>query len=167
MRDFVMSNVPFPKRILFGYRGNVRKLHEQGLGRFSEDEIRSFRSGIWESVNAFMEESRRYASAEGCFWVLGGYEPTEADTTVYGFVVSVLVVDPRPRRCMDHASYGHASNVVPISIVTCRLVACLRGQCPVSVRCEGRKHQMVVAPSSKVFSPRIWRGCRSPTWFVS
>jgi hypothetical protein len=102
MRDFVMSNVLFPKRILFAYRGNVRKLHEQGMGRFSEDEICSFRWGIWESVNAFPEESRRYASAEGCFWVLGGYEPTEADTTVCGFVVSVLVGSPakkmyRPR----------------------------------------------------------------------
>jgi hypothetical protein len=99
MRDYSMAKVPFPQRAIYGYlgyRGNIRKLHDQGTGRFSDDEIRAFRKEIWESVNAILEDSRRVAKEDECFWVLGGQRPTEADATVYGFAVSTLVADSGP-----------------------------------------------------------------------
>lgn len=43
-----------------------------------------------------LEESRRSAKPGECFWVLGSNEPTEADATVFGFVISVLVCDAGP-----------------------------------------------------------------------
>ena len=42
-------------------------------------------------------ESRRKAMGAGrggeCFWCLGGEEPTECDTTLFGFVCSALIAD--------------------------------------------------------------------------
>jgi hypothetical protein len=100
MRDYAMAGVPFPQRYFFGYmayRGNVKKLQDQGTGRFSADEISTFRRDIWEAVNGLLEESRRLAREGKCFWVLGGSEPTEADATMYGFAVSALVADAGPK----------------------------------------------------------------------
>jgi hypothetical protein len=99
MRDYSMAKAPFPQRAILGYlgyRANVRKLHDQGTGRFSENEIRAFRREIWESVNAILEEARKSVSPDECFWVLGGVNPTEADATVYGFIVSTLVANAGP-----------------------------------------------------------------------
>jgi hypothetical protein len=99
MRDYSMAKLPLPRRAILGYlgyRANVRKLHDQGTGRFSEDEIRAFRREIWESVNALLEESRKSVNPDECFWVLGGAKPTEADATVYGFIVSTLVANAGP-----------------------------------------------------------------------
>jgi hypothetical protein len=99
MRDYSMAKVPLPRRAILGYlgyRANVRKLHDQGTGRFSEDEIHAFRREIWESVNALLEESRKSVNPDECFWVLGGAKPTEADATVYGFIVSTLVANAGP-----------------------------------------------------------------------
>jgi len=99
MRDFVMANIPWPMRVVVGnlaYRGNVRKLNDQGMGRFSDDEIRGFRREIWESVNAFLDDGRKKARGEECWWVLGGEKPTDADATVYGYVVSALVAEAGP-----------------------------------------------------------------------
>jgi hypothetical protein len=103
MRDYAMAGVPFPLRTFFGYmayRGNVRKLQDQGTGRFSDDEVRDFRRDIWEAVNGLLEDSRRKAgedkSSGNCFWVLGGSEPTEADATMFGFAVSALMADAAP-----------------------------------------------------------------------
>lgn len=100
MRDYTMGQLPFPMRAIFGYmahRGILRTLHGQGTGRFSDEEVCAFRNEIWESVNAFLEESRRRATPNECFWVLGGTQPTEADATVYGFIVSALVADASPK----------------------------------------------------------------------
>lgn len=99
MRDYTMAKVPFPQRTIYGYLGFrdiVRKLHDQGTSRFSDAEIHAFRREIWESVNAFLEDSRRSATTDRCFWVLGADEPTEADATVYGFIVSTLIADAGP-----------------------------------------------------------------------
>jgi hypothetical protein len=52
---------------------------------------------IWDGVSGVLEESRRGANSEDCFWVLGGEGPTEADSTVFGFVVSTLVCDAAPQ----------------------------------------------------------------------
>lgn len=99
MRDHVLCSIPYPLRIVIGnlvYRANVRKMYEQGCGRFSDAEVRAFVREIWDGVNGLLGESRRTAKGEGCFWVLGGPEPTEADATVFGFVVSTLVCDAAP-----------------------------------------------------------------------
>jgi hypothetical protein len=100
MRNYAMVQLPFPMKAVFGYmayRGILRTLHGQGTGRFSDDEICAFRKEIWESINAYLEESRRQATPNECFWVLGGAKPTEADATVYGFIVSALVADASPK----------------------------------------------------------------------
>lgn len=99
MRDYSMAKLPLPQRLAAGqqaYHANVQKLHDQGTGRFSDDEIHHFRKEIWESVNAFLEDSQKKTSADECFWVLGGHSPTEADATVYGFIVSTLVAESGP-----------------------------------------------------------------------
>ncbi|KAH5636355.1 thioredoxin-like fold-containing protein [Parastagonospora nodorum] len=99
MRDYSMAQLPFPQRYIFGYmayRAILRTLHGQGTGRLSAEEVHSFRKEIWESVTAILEESRRRAAPSECFWVLGGKKPTEADTTVFGFIISSLVATAGP-----------------------------------------------------------------------
>jgi hypothetical protein len=99
MRDHVLGSIPYPLRIVIGmlaYRGNVKKLHDQGAGRFSDAEIRGFIREIWEGVNGMLVESRRKVKDGECFWMLGGAEPTEADATLFGFVTSTLVCKAGP-----------------------------------------------------------------------
>ncbi|KAF2188663.1 hypothetical protein K469DRAFT_565914 [Zopfia rhizophila CBS 207.26] len=99
MRDHVLWQIPYPLRIIIGllaYRGTVRKLHDQGTGRFSNSEIRAFIKEIWEGINGILVESKRKSRDKECFWLLGRAEPTEADASVFGFVVSVLVCDAGP-----------------------------------------------------------------------
>ena len=99
MRDFNLAALPYPLRVIIGYkvyRGAVQKLHDQGMSRFSNEEIHSFRVEIWEAVNGMLEDSRSKARTDECFWILGGKEPTEADATVFGFVVSTMMADAGP-----------------------------------------------------------------------
>lgn len=100
MRDHAMSKLPYPARIVAGilaYRGIIQRLHEQGTGRFSDAEITAFTEEVWESVNGLLEASLEKQQEKGdCFWVLGGTGPSEADTTVFGFVVANLVSDSAP-----------------------------------------------------------------------
>ncbi|PSN69519.1 hypothetical protein BS50DRAFT_572639 [Corynespora cassiicola Philippines] len=99
MRDHTLWAIPYPLRIIIGllaYRGNVRKLHDQGAGRFSEAELGRFIHEIWQSINGMLEESKKNIKDPECFWLLGGQQATEADATVFGFVVSVLVCDAGP-----------------------------------------------------------------------
>jgi glutathione S-transferase len=99
MRDHVLHSVPYPVRVVVGllaYRGNVKKLHDQGTGRFSDSEIRGFIEDVWRGIDGILEDSRRMKEKDQCYWVLGGDEPTEADATLFGFVVSVLVCSAGP-----------------------------------------------------------------------
>ncbi|KAG9191988.1 hypothetical protein G6011_10722 [Alternaria panax] len=99
MRDYVLARLPFPQRTFFGYlayRAILRKLQDQGTGRFSNEEIRHFRKDIWETLNGLLEDSRRSANDSNCFWVLGGHQPTEADAALFGFTLSSLVADAAP-----------------------------------------------------------------------
>jgi len=94
MRDHVLWSLPYPVRVLVGllvYRNNAATLHGQGTGRYSADEIAAFRAEIWERVAALLVKAKRDTPSEGVFWALGGAEPTEADTTLFGFIVSVLI----------------------------------------------------------------------------
>lgn len=94
MRDYVLGAIPYPLRIavgLFVYRRATATLHGQGTGRFTDDELRASKSEIWESIDGLLRASRGASAGDGPFWVLGGEEPTEADATLFGFVVSVLI----------------------------------------------------------------------------
>ncbi|GAD97832.1 conserved hypothetical protein [Paecilomyces variotii No. 5] len=104
MRDHVLSALTFPARWVVGlliYRGMTQTLHGQGTGRYTADEIRIFRSEIWEAINGLLISSRARATVNGFprdqpFWVLEGESPTEADATLFGFIVSVLVCTACP-----------------------------------------------------------------------
>ena len=102
MRSNILAALPYPIQIIVGllaYRGVMRTLNGQGTARFSAEEIRAFRRQIWEDVNALLVASRAKAKKaaddddEGTFWVLGGEGPSEADATVFGFVVSAMVCE--------------------------------------------------------------------------
>jgi hypothetical protein len=94
MRDHILSALPHLIRVLVGlviYRSSSKTLHGQGTSRYTPDEIRAFRREIWESINGILVSSEARTSSDGLFWVLGGEQPTEADATLFGFIVSVLV----------------------------------------------------------------------------
>lgn len=100
MRDYAMGKLPYPARAIAGtlaYRGIVQRLYEQGTGRFSDAEIAVIAKEVWEAVDGLLGASlEKQPEKDECFWVLGGKEPSEADTSVFGFVVANLVSDSAP-----------------------------------------------------------------------
>ncbi len=97
MRSSVLSELPYPVQLCVGllaYHKNMRTLYGQGTGRFTEGEIDSFKWQVWKSIDALLIASKEtHGSTAGgkVFWVLGGNGPSEADTTLYGFIASALV----------------------------------------------------------------------------
>ncbi len=101
MRDHVLWAVPWLMRVVVGYmiyRKSSAMLNGQGTGRYDPAEIAAFRRDIWDSVNGLLAASKEAAGRRkggddhhDPFWVLGGEEPTEADMTVFSFIVSVLI----------------------------------------------------------------------------
>ncbi|GES58585.1 glutathione S-transferase [Aspergillus terreus] len=94
MRDHVLSSLPYPVRVVVGlliYRNMAPVLHGQGTGRHTRDESIAFRREIWESINDLLVASRAARTDDEPFWILAGSEPTEADCTVFGFIVSVML----------------------------------------------------------------------------
>lgn len=102
MRDYALGAVPYFVRVVVGmliHRTTVQTLYGQGTGRYSADETQEFRVEAWNAVNDLLVASKakktqrqgQQGEADQPFWVLGGEEPTEADTTVFGFVISALV----------------------------------------------------------------------------
>lgn len=92
MVEGVLGIVPWFLRWFVGilaYRKNVRTLAGQGTGLLSGEEIAYFRAEAWEAVDAMLTEARTVSREP--FWVLGGDEPTEADATLYGFIIGSLV----------------------------------------------------------------------------
>ena len=86
--------MPYPIRIVVGtmvFRQITTTLKGQGTGRFSLAEISDFRKQIWAQVNTLLDGVKKKSSEEGPFWAMGGSQPTEVDTTVFGFIVSGLV----------------------------------------------------------------------------
>ncbi|KAI0133686.1 hypothetical protein BJ170DRAFT_690070 [Xylariales sp. AK1849] len=102
MRDHIFQALPYPVRVVVGmmaYRGTIATLHGQGTGRYTPEEISGFRREIWEATNDLLVAARPKsgnADAGKPFWVFGGEKPTEADTTLFGFIVSVLVCTAGP-----------------------------------------------------------------------
>ncbi|KAL3468206.1 hypothetical protein BJX64DRAFT_283085 [Aspergillus heterothallicus] len=105
MRDHALSAIPYAIRIIVGlliYRGTVQTLHGQGTGRYTEEEIQEFRIEAWNAVNDLLVASKAKANGHGSdgkgpFWILGVDQPTEADATLFGFVVSGLVSTAGPK----------------------------------------------------------------------
>lgn len=103
MRDHALSPIPWPMRVLVGqivYRNHKAMLYGQGTLRLSDGEIRAAKMEIWDSINGVLVSVRssRDAGSSGDaisktrpFWFLGGDEPTEVDTTLFGMIVSVLL----------------------------------------------------------------------------
>ena len=97
MRPKVLAALPYPVQVLVGqlaYRKMSATLYGQGTGRFTAEEITKFKKEVWKSVNALLMASSRKSGSRGpngIFFVLGGNGPTEADTTLFGFIVSGLV----------------------------------------------------------------------------
>ena len=96
-RDEVLGALPWLVRVFVGnlvYRKINCALYGQGAGRFSDDQAKDFREGVWMRLDALLRESRKRRKGMGeeeCFWCLGGEEPTECDTSVFGAVCAVLV----------------------------------------------------------------------------
>lgn len=93
MRSAILWSMPYPLQIIVGllvYRQMNSTLWGQGTGRYTPEERSNFRLEIWQSIETLLGESRRGSSGDGPFWVLGGASPTEADTTVFGFIASDL-----------------------------------------------------------------------------
>lgn len=99
MRDYSLSKTSMPLRYMVGllaHRSIVKRLFEQGTGRFSDEEVHAFRKDIWAGMNGILEDSLRNAKEKNCFWVLGGNSPSEADATMYGFAISALISPAGP-----------------------------------------------------------------------
>ncbi|KAI1118194.1 hypothetical protein F5Y14DRAFT_255659 [Nemania sp. NC0429] len=118
MRDHVLWPISWPLRVLVGaiiHRNMVATLHGQGTGRFDADEIAAFRREIWSSFADLLLESRAKQARtadddddddEGRpFWVLGHPEPTDADATLFGFIVSTLLATAGPGSQADVKSF--------------------------------------------------------------
>lgn len=112
----MLAAVPWPVRGVVGWmarRAVVRTLDGQGTGRLSDDEVAAFKEEVWDAVEALLEEAKGASAAAGDgkgrgkkgrkstggeddgegmpFWALGGEEPSEADATLFGFIVGGLV----------------------------------------------------------------------------
>ncbi|KAL8989401.1 MAG: hypothetical protein Q9169_008369 [Polycauliona sp. 2 TL-2023] len=102
MRDKALSALTLPIRFLVGqiaYRKMSTTLYGQGTGRLTPKEITLLKTEIWEHINALLtasSQSRDPGAPDGMFFVLGGSQPTEADTSLFGFVASGLVCDAAP-----------------------------------------------------------------------
>lgn len=59
-------------------------LHGQGTGRYTPAEVTALREEGWESLESIL------AAKPGQLWVLDGEGPTEADASLYGFLVSAM-----------------------------------------------------------------------------
>ncbi|KAG8163561.1 hypothetical protein KVR01_006858 [Diaporthe batatas] len=108
MRDHALSSIPWPMRVLVGqmvYRSHKAMLYGQGTLRLSDEEVRTAKTEIWDTINGVLVAVRSSqdagppgdaASRNRPFWFLGGDEPTEVDTTLFGMIVSVLSATAGP-----------------------------------------------------------------------
>ncbi|KAJ4164848.1 hypothetical protein LMH87_006503 [Akanthomyces muscarius] len=102
MVENMLAAVPWPVRAVVGWmaqRATVRTLHGQGTGRLSDDEVLMFKEEVWEGVEALLAEAKKKRTTGGDdapFWVLGEEEPSEADATLFGFIIGGLVSTAAP-----------------------------------------------------------------------
>ncbi|KAK1455023.1 hypothetical protein CMEL01_03783 [Colletotrichum melonis] len=83
-------------------RGYVNsQLWFQGVGRYSDEEVKTFATDVVMSLNGFCETSLSKLSLDSResrepFWILGGQRPSEADFIVYGNLATVLGTTVNP-----------------------------------------------------------------------
>lgn len=96
MRTNMLASVPWPIQRAVGwmvYNKINATLQGQGTGRLTDDEVTAFKEEVWENVNGLVTEAKQQANDDEPFWILGGDDPTEADATLFGFVVGALICD--------------------------------------------------------------------------
>ena len=95
MRSQILGSFSWPLQVVVGniiYLKYTRILSGMGILKFSADEIAEFRREIWETTsNQLVPVRAQSQDREGPFWLWGGDGPTEADTVLFGFIVSNLV----------------------------------------------------------------------------
>ncbi|PWY88206.1 glutathione S-transferase [Aspergillus heteromorphus CBS 117.55] len=112
MRSHILASLPYPVQVVVGYmiyRKQVATLYGQGAMRFSDEERTAMKREVWGEIGALLAESKIKATSAGAgggkdggggekgpFWVLGGEGPTEADASLFGFVVGGLVCSACP-----------------------------------------------------------------------
>lgn len=100
MRDHSLGSIPYPVRVVVGilaHRKHSAMLHGQGTLRFTNEELTGFKHDIWGTIAGLLQTSKAEAKeADEPFWALGGDQPTEADATLFGFVISVLISTAGP-----------------------------------------------------------------------
>lgn len=96
MRTNMLASVPWPMQLFIGwmvYNKITATLQGQGTGRLTDEEVAHFKQEVWESVDKLLRAAKTSKSDTGPFWVLGGNEPTEADASLFGFIVGGLICD--------------------------------------------------------------------------
>ncbi|PWY75265.1 hypothetical protein BO94DRAFT_474379 [Aspergillus sclerotioniger CBS 115572] len=103
MRAHILSSLPYILQVIVGqliYRKQVSTLHGQGTSRYSDEERKEFKREIWGEINAVLVQARAEMitrqDGDGPFWLLGGDRPSEADATVFGFVVGAVICTACP-----------------------------------------------------------------------
>ena len=99
MRDHSLWSIPYPVRVVVGilaHRKHSAMLHGQGTLRFTNEELTAFKHDIWGTIAGLLQVSKTDAAIRGRegddpFWALGSGQPTEADATLFGFIISVLI----------------------------------------------------------------------------
>lgn len=95
MRSKILGSLSWPLQVIVGnivYTKITRTLTGMGILNFSADEIHEFRREIWETTaNQLVAARAQSRDREDPFWLWGGDTPTEADTVLFGFIVSGLV----------------------------------------------------------------------------
>ncbi|KAJ5665002.1 uncharacterized protein N7477_007450 [Penicillium maclennaniae] len=100
MRFKILGSLPWPVQVVVGniiYLKYTCTLSGMGILKFSANEIAGFCREIWETTSEqLMAVRAQRQDQEGPFWLWGGDTPTEADTVLFGFVVSNLVSAASP-----------------------------------------------------------------------
>ncbi|KAJ5323473.1 hypothetical protein N7476_002073 [Penicillium atrosanguineum] len=109
MRSKILGSLPWPIQAVVGNIVYLKfKLTLSGMGilRFNADEIAEFRREIWETAsNQLVAVRAQSQDREGPFWLWGGDGPTEADTVLFGFIVSNLISAAGPDSTATIKSY--------------------------------------------------------------
>lgn len=93
MRTCILWALPYPAQVLAGFfvwRSVKAAVDGQGTGRYSVDEVRTFRRELWNSLEVMVVEAEKRRSGDQPFWILGGDQPTEADTSLFGQIAAHL-----------------------------------------------------------------------------
>lgn len=93
-RDLALWALPFPVRYVVGWMisSQISKtLYGQGTGRFTVEEVETFKYDAWQALNDILSPSAKSSTDGEPFWILGNNKPTQADMVLFGFVTSVLL----------------------------------------------------------------------------